>query len=48
MIETAIAARKAARANKDFALADRLRIALSDAGVVLTDGKEGTTWTIAG
>jgi len=47
-IEAVIAARNVARGNRDFALADRLRIALSDSGVVLTDGKEGTQWSIAG
>ena len=45
-IERVIAARKAARENKDFALADRLRVALSEAGVTLADSKEGTTWTV--
>jgi cysteinyl-tRNA synthetase len=49
--ETAIAAvieaRNAARAAKDFALADRLRVALAESGVTLADSKEGTTWTAA-
>jgi cysteinyl-tRNA synthetase len=40
--------RNAARKARDFALADRLRDALSAEGIVLTDGKDGTTWTVAG
>jgi cysteinyl-tRNA synthetase len=40
--------RNAARRARDFALADRLRDALSAEGIVLTDGKDGTTWTVAG
>ena len=40
--------RNAARKARDFALADQLRKALSDEGIVLTDGKDGTTWTVAG
>jgi cysteinyl-tRNA synthetase len=45
-IERVIAARKEARANKDFARADHLRVALSEAGVTLADSKDGTTWTV--
>jgi cysteinyl-tRNA synthetase len=47
-IEAVIAARNLARLSKDFALADRLRIALSDSGVELADGKEGTQWSVVG
>jgi cysteinyl-tRNA synthetase len=47
-IESVISARKAARLAKDFALADRLRGALAEEGVLLTDAKEGTTWSVAG
>jgi cysteinyl-tRNA synthetase len=43
-IERLIEARKAARKAKDFAAADRIRKELSDAGVILEDGPEGTTW----
>jgi cysteinyl-tRNA synthetase len=43
-IERRIEARKAARANKDFAEADRIRKELETAGVLLEDGKSGTTW----
>jgi cysteinyl-tRNA synthetase len=39
-----IEARKAARASKDFADADRIRKDLEAAGVLLEDGKAGTTW----
>jgi cysteinyl-tRNA synthetase len=39
-----IEARKAARASKDFAEADRIRKELEAAGVLLEDGKAGTTW----
>ncbi|MFZ2225683.1 MAG: DALR domain-containing protein, partial [Candidatus Deferrimicrobium sp.] len=39
-----IDARKSARGRKDFAEADRLRKELEAAGVLLEDGKSGTTW----
>jgi cysteinyl-tRNA synthetase len=49
VIERVIDARNAARKARDFALADRLRNALSAEGIVLTDGKDGsTTWTAGG
>ena len=49
VIELVIDARNAARKARDFALADRLRKALAAEGIVLTDGKDGsTTWTVAG
>jgi cysteinyl-tRNA synthetase len=40
--------RNAARKARDFGLADRLRNALAAEGIVLTDGADGTTWTVAG
>jgi cysteinyl-tRNA synthetase len=43
-IEALITARQTARKEKDFAESDRLRDALTAAGVVLEDGPGGTTW----
>ena len=49
VVERVIDARNAARKARDFALADRLRNALSAEGIVLKDGKDGsTTWTVGG
>src|SRR3990170_1641497 len=39
-----IEARRAARASKDYSEADRIRKELEAAGVLLEDGKGGTTW----
>jgi cysteinyl-tRNA synthetase len=44
MIETRIAARNQARADRDFATADAIRDELAEAGVTLEDGPEGTIW----
>jgi len=43
-IQAAIEARLAARANKDWAEADRIRDELLEQGIVLKDGPEGTSW----
>jgi cysteinyl-tRNA synthetase len=45
-IEARIAERTAARGQKDFALADRIRTELAAAGVSLRDGPTGTDWTV--
>ena len=44
VIEEQIQARLAARKNKNWAEADRIRGWLKDQGVVLNDSHEGTTW----
>jgi cysteinyl-tRNA synthetase len=36
--------RQIARANKDFALSDKIRDDLFDQGIVLEDSGNGTTW----
>ena len=43
-IESKIAERLAAKKNKDYALADKIRGELKDAGIVLEDTPSGTTW----
>ena len=43
-IEALIAERGAAKRAKNFAESDRVRKVLADAGVVLEDGPQGTTW----
>ena len=45
-IADAIAARKKARAEKNFAESDRIRDALLAQGIVLKDGPDGTTWEV--
>ncbi|MBT8086532.1 MAG: cysteine--tRNA ligase [Gammaproteobacteria bacterium] len=43
-IETLISERIAAKAERDFDRADAIRDQLSDAGITIQDGREGTTW----
>jgi len=47
LVEEIISARQQARANKDFATADRLRDVLAAAGIVVEDGADGTHWSVA-
>jgi len=44
-VELLINMRAEARANKDFALSDKIRDELADIGIQLKDGKDGTTFT---
>ena len=46
LITSQLAAREAARAEKDWARADALRDALSAAGIRIEDGQEGARWTL--
>ncbi|MBQ9688264.1 cysteine--tRNA ligase [bacterium] len=45
-IEEVIELRKEARAQKNWDLADKIRNSLDAAGIVLKDGKEGTSWEV--
>ena len=44
-VEILINLRKEARLNKDFALSDKIRDQLAEAGIKLNDSREGTTFT---
>jgi len=44
-VEILIKMRKEARLNKDFALSDKIRDELAEAGIQLNDSREGTTFT---
>jgi cysteinyl-tRNA synthetase len=44
-VDLLIKLRQEARANKDFALSDKIRDELAEVGIQLNDGKEGTTFT---
>lgn len=43
-VEEQLAARKEARARRDFAAADAIRVALDAKGIVIEDGPTGTRW----
>ena len=43
-IEAKIAERTAAKKNKDYALADKIRNELKEQGIILEDGPQGTSW----
>ena len=43
-IERLIEERKAARARRDFAAADGIRVSLADRGILLEDNPQGTRW----
>ena len=45
-MEELISDRKQARAEKNWELADKMRVSLDEAGIVLKDTKEGTTWEV--
>ena len=45
-VEVLIKLRQEARANKDFALSDKIRDELATVGIELKDGKEGTTFSV--
>lgn len=45
-MEELIEDRKQARAEKNWDLADKMRVALDESGIVLKDSKEGTTWEV--
>lgn len=45
-MEELIEDRKNARAEKNWDLADKIRVALDNAGIVLKDSKEGTSWEV--
>lgn len=45
-VELLIRLRQEARANKDFALSDKIRDELAEAGIQLNDGKDGTSFSL--
>ena len=45
-IEEKIAERNAAKKNRDFATADKIRDDLKEMGIILKDTREGTKWEI--
>jgi cysteinyl-tRNA synthetase len=46
-VELLIRLRQEARANKDFAMSDKIRNELAAAGIQLNDGKDGTTFSLS-
>jgi cysteinyl-tRNA synthetase len=46
LVEAQLAARAAARGNKDWTASDAIRDTLTQAGVVVEDGPDGATWTL--
>ncbi|RZL33034.1 MAG: cysteine--tRNA ligase, partial [Pedobacter sp.] len=47
VLEMVIDLRTEAKANKDYATSDKIRIGLQELGIQLKDSKEGTTWNKA-
>ena len=45
-MEEVIEMRKAAREEKNWDLADKIRTALDEVGILLKDSKEGTSWEV--
>ena len=45
LMDLIIGLRQEAKAKKDFAVSDKIRETLSELGIQLKDGKEGTTWS---
>ncbi len=46
LIQSLLVQRAEARANKDWAAADQIRDALAEAGILVKDGANGSTWSI--
>ena len=46
LVRAVLSERAAARAAKDWARADELRDRLAAAGVTVTDGRDGATWSV--
>jgi cysteinyl-tRNA synthetase len=47
LMDLVLQLRANARTNKDWGTSDQIRDALNAAGIVVKDGKEGSTWSIA-
>lgn len=47
LVQTMITQRADARANRDWAAADRIRDAIAAAGIALEDGPDGTHWSLS-